>query len=106
MEARGTLGSASAECEIAGLLNTQGVATDFGRALTRGAVHQILTNEKYTGNNVYHRTSFKLKRKKVEIPPDRSIRDNGESGRRLGYRPWPTAQAPRHRRIKIGRAHV
>jgi DNA invertase Pin-like site-specific DNA recombinase len=65
------------ESEIAALLNAQGVVTDFGRAWTRGTVHQILTNEKYIGNNIYHRTSFKLKRKHVENPPDRWIRADG-----------------------------
>jgi DNA invertase Pin-like site-specific DNA recombinase len=53
------------EGEIAAMLNARGVRTDFGRAWTRGTVHQVLTNEKYAGNNVYHRTSFKLKRRHV-----------------------------------------
>jgi hypothetical protein len=55
----------------------RGVVTDFGRAWTRGAVHQVLTNEKYIGNNVYHRTSFKLKRRHVANPPDKWIRADG-----------------------------
>ena len=65
------------ESEIVDLLNAKGVVTDFGRAWTRATVHQILTNEKYIGNNVYSRTSFKLKRKHVENPPDRWIRADG-----------------------------
>lgn len=65
------------ESEIAGLLNSRGVLTDFDRAWTRGTVHQVLTNEKYIGNNVYHRTSFKLKRKHVVNPPDKWIRADG-----------------------------
>ena len=65
------------ESEIAGLLNAQGIVTDFGRAWTRGSVHQVLTNEKYIGNNVYHRTSFKLKKKHVTNPPDKWIRADG-----------------------------
>ncbi len=65
------------ECEIATELNTQGIVTDFGRAWTRATVHEVLTNEKYIGNNVYHRTSFKLKRKHVINPPDRWIRTEG-----------------------------
>jgi hypothetical protein len=41
-------------------------------------VHQILTNEKYIGNNVYHRTSCKLKKKHVvNNPPDKWIRADG-----------------------------
>jgi DNA invertase Pin-like site-specific DNA recombinase len=65
------------ESEIATSLNTQGVVTDFGRAWNRATVHQVLTNEKYIGNNVYHRTSFKLKRKHIENPPDKWVRANG-----------------------------
>jgi DNA invertase Pin-like site-specific DNA recombinase len=58
------------EREIADDLNARKIVTDLGRAWTRGTVHQVLTNEKYIGNNVYHRTSFKLKRKHVENPPE------------------------------------
>jgi hypothetical protein len=65
------------ESEIAALLNAQGTLTDFGRAWTQGTVHQVLTNEKYIGNNVYHRTSFKLKKKHVTNSPDRWIRADG-----------------------------
>jgi DNA invertase Pin-like site-specific DNA recombinase len=65
------------ESEIANLINAKGILTDFGRAWTRSTVHQILTNEKYIGNNVYHRTSFKLKRKHVENPPDKWVRAAG-----------------------------
>jgi len=65
------------EREIADTLNAQGVLTDFGRPWTRGTVHQVLTNEKYIGNNVYHRTSFKLKRKHVTNPPENWIRGDG-----------------------------
>jgi hypothetical protein len=65
------------ETEIAVALNALGIKTDFGRAWNRGTVHQVLTNEKYIGNNVYHRTSFKLKRKHVVNPPHRWIRAEG-----------------------------
>lgn len=65
------------EIEIANALNAKGVRTDFDREWTRGTVHQVLTNEKYIGNNVYHRTSFKLKKKHVSNPPDRWIRAEG-----------------------------
>ena len=40
-------------------------------------MHEVLTNEKYIGNNVYHRTSFKLKRKHVVNPPEEWIRADG-----------------------------
>jgi DNA invertase Pin-like site-specific DNA recombinase len=65
------------ESEISKSLNERGILTDFGRAWTRGTVHQVLTNEKYIGNNVYHRTSCKLKRKHVVNSPDKWIRAEG-----------------------------
>ncbi len=65
------------EAEIAAILNARGVRTDFGREWNRATIHQILTNEKYIGNNVYHRTSFKLKRRHVRNPPDKWVRAEG-----------------------------
>src|ERR1022692_2785165 len=62
------------ESEIATLLNNRGIHTDVGRPWTRGTVHQVLTNEKYIGNNVYNRRSFKLKKKRVINSPDMWIR--------------------------------
>ena len=65
------------ESEIARSLNVRGLVTDFGRAWNRATVHQVLTNEKYIGNNVYHRTSFKLKLKHVANPQEKWIRADG-----------------------------
>jgi len=65
------------EQEIADTLNLRGIRTDFGRLWTRGTVHEVLTNEKYIGNNIYHRTSFKLKRKHVVNAPEKWIRAEG-----------------------------
>jgi DNA invertase Pin-like site-specific DNA recombinase len=71
---RAFLEEGKSEGEIADDLNSRKILTDFARAWTRGTVHQVLTNEKYIGNNVYHRTSFKLKRKHVLNPPDMWVR--------------------------------
>ena len=65
------------EREIATLLNERGVRTDLGRRWTRGTVHQILINEKYVGNNVWNRMSFKLKKIRVINQPDVWIRADG-----------------------------
>lgn len=65
------------EREIAGQLNDDGRRTDLGREWTRGTVHQILTSEKYVGNNVYNHVSFKLKKRRVRNTPDMWIRANG-----------------------------
>ncbi len=67
------------EREIADTLNKKKILTDLGRAWTRGTIHQILTNEKYIGNSVYHRTSFKLKRKHILNPPEMWIRSDKAS---------------------------
>ena len=65
------------ESNIADVLNERGIRTDLGRIWTRGTVHQILTNEKYIGNNLYNRISFKLKKKRVVNPPEMWIRNTG-----------------------------
>lgn len=65
------------ETEISAALNAEGVRTDLGRPWTRASVHQVLTNEKYIGNNVYNRSSFKLKAKRVINQPDMWVRRDG-----------------------------
>ena len=64
------------EREIATALNERGIRTDLDRLWTRGTVHQVLTNEKYIGNNVYNRRSFKLKEKRERNPPEQWVRAN------------------------------
>lgn len=65
------------EREIAGALNADGYLTDLGRPWTRASVYQILTNEKYIGNNVYNKVSFKLKQRRVVNPREMWIRAEG-----------------------------
>lgn len=74
---RSFLNAGKTERVIAEELNSLGLTTDQGREWTRGTIHQVLTNEKYIGNNVYNRTSFKLKQKHVRNSPDMWIRRNG-----------------------------
>lgn len=62
------------EGDIAQRLNAMGVMADSGRPWSRATVHEVLTNEKYIGNNVYNRVSFKLKRERVVNPPEKLIR--------------------------------
>ena len=57
------------ERDIAETLNRRGFFTHLGRLWSRGSVHQILINEKYIGNNIWNRTSFKLKKKHVRKWP-------------------------------------
>lgn len=62
------------ESKLARMLNERGITTDLGRAWTQGTVHQVLISEKYIGNNIYNRISFKLKKKRVVNPPEMWIR--------------------------------
>jgi DNA invertase Pin-like site-specific DNA recombinase len=62
------------ERQIADDLNARGITNELGHPWTRGTVHQMLINEKYIGNNVWNRVSFKLKKKRVRNHPDMWIR--------------------------------
>jgi DNA invertase Pin-like site-specific DNA recombinase len=64
------------ESTIAELLNKRGEQRDAVHPWTRGTVHEVLTNEKYIGNNVYNRESFKLKRRRIVNPPEMWVRCN------------------------------
>lgn len=44
---------------------------------TPSTVRMVLTNEKYSGNNVYNRSSFKLKKAHVDNPPEMWVRKEG-----------------------------
>jgi DNA invertase Pin-like site-specific DNA recombinase len=70
------VGKGMREREIAEELNTQGIKTDLGRTWTRGTIRQLLTNEKYIGNNVYNRISFKLKKRRVKNGSEMWVRKN------------------------------
>lgn len=65
------------EREIAALLNDRGIPGHLGTAWTRGRVHRLLTNEKYLGNNVWARTSFKLKQPGMPNAPEHWVRADG-----------------------------
>jgi len=65
------------EVEIAARLNARGVLTDLGRSWTRSTVHQILINEKYIGNNIFNRKSFKLKERRTVNPEEKWVRAVG-----------------------------
>jgi len=90
------------ETEIAARLNAQGVLTDLGRAWTRSTVHQILINEKYIGNNIYNRRSYKLKEKRTVNPPEMWIRKNEAFEAIVETRDFYAAQyiiQARHRKV-------
>lgn len=65
------------EQPIADILNSEAIWSDLGRPWSRSTVRQILTNEKYIGNNVYNRISYKLKKRRVRNNPEMWIRADG-----------------------------
>jgi len=65
------------ENQIAEQLNAEGWKTDFGRPWTRGTVREVLSNEKYIGNNLFNRRSGKLKSKSRDNPENEWIRKEG-----------------------------
>lgn len=90
------------ESQIAAQLNQRGIKTDLDRSWTRGTVHQVLTNEKYIGNNVFNRSSFKLKKLRVTNPPEMWVRNDGAFMSIVEPRYYYTAQGiirERSRRI-------
>lgn len=65
------------ETDIAARLNAHGISTDLDREWTRSTVREVLSNEKYIGNNIYNRISFKLKKCRVINKPDMWIKREG-----------------------------
>lgn len=90
------------EGEIAAELGRSGILGECGRTWTRGMIHQVLTNEKYVGNNVYNRISFKLKKKRVRNPPQMWVRRDAAFDALVDGRDFFAAQAiilERHKRV-------
>lgn len=90
------------EKEISDQLNAQGVLTDWDRSWSRATVHQVLTNEKYIGNNIFNRTSCKLKQRRVINEREMWVRADGVFEGIVEPRYFYTAQgiiAERNRRF-------
>jgi len=66
----------NSETEIAAQLNAKGVENHFGRPWSRGTVCEVLTNEKYVGNNLFNRTSGKMKSRAKPNPESEWVRKN------------------------------
>ena len=79
--------------EIAGRLNGMGVENHLGRRWCRQTVREVLTNEKYIGNNLFNRRSFKLKKLRVSNPPAMWIRKAGAFEAIVSPEVFYTAQA-------------
>lgn len=88
------------ESDIASRLNNGGIRTDLNRDWTRATVREVLSNEKYIGNNVYNRISFKLKKLRVTNHPDMWIKKEGAFEAIVSPEAFYTAQG-----IMRARAH-
>ena len=66
------------DTEIAARLNESSIPSESTRPWTAWLVRGILTNEKYLGNLVFNRRSFKLSRDVVYNPADEWIRRNDQ----------------------------
>lgn len=69
--------SNQSEAMIAADLNAKGIKTDLDRGWTPSVVRQLLSNEKYIGNNIWNRSSFKLKKRHVRNDPNNWVRSEG-----------------------------
>lgn len=70
------IGEDKPEIVIASELNRLNIAAEYGTRWTRGKIHHILTSERYIGNSIYNRTSFRLKSKHVKNPESEWVRCN------------------------------
>jgi prevent-host-death family protein len=61
------------EKKIAGTLNRRGLVTNLDRSWTSSAVHGLLTNLKYSGKDVYLRSSQSLTKKREWNPAEKWI---------------------------------
>ena len=86
------------ERDIADTLNARGSLSDLGRPWTRATIHQMLINEKYTGDNVWNRVSSKLHGKRVRNGRGLSRIScvAGHDGKK-GTPSWPSGKHHRYR---------
>ncbi len=62
------------EVDIAKELNARQIPSETGSPWSRGTVHQVLINPKYTGDNVWNRRSSKLKKISQSNAPELWVR--------------------------------
>jgi DNA invertase Pin-like site-specific DNA recombinase len=62
---------------IASFLNKNNMGNGYGRGWTTNIILEILRNEKYIGNNVWNRESYRLQQKRIRNSRDKWIRVEG-----------------------------
>jgi len=85
---------------IARWINTRGLPSDTRTPWTNKRVQGILTNEKYSGTNVFNRQSAKVGCKAVYNPPERWVRCEGAFTPIVSREVFAQAQSTRLARCK------
>lgn len=83
---------------IAAKLNRNDVPSESGRPWTRAVVKRVLTSEKYIGNSVWARSSFKLQIAREHNPPETWARRQGAFDGIISRQLFEEAQRERARR--------
>jgi DNA invertase Pin-like site-specific DNA recombinase len=89
--------------KIAAVLNAQKVPTETGGVWTPDLIRGMLRSERYLGNLVFNRRSFKLRKHAVNNPPDQWVRYEGAFDAIVPLPLFQAAQeerARRHRRYE------
>lgn len=86
------------DSRIALMLNVAGIPSESGKPWTKKIVRSVLTNEKYIGNAVYNRTSYKLKKHPVKNPRHMWIRKDAAFPALVPAPVFDMAQAERQQR--------
>lgn len=86
------------DSRIASMLNVAGIAGESGKPSTKKTVRSVLTNEKYIGNAIYNRTSYKLRKRAVKNPPHMWIRKNAAYPALVSSEAFEMVTAERERR--------
>jgi DNA invertase Pin-like site-specific DNA recombinase len=94
------------EHQIAKMLNRQGKLNDHGRLWKRDTIRQILQNEKYIGNNIWNRESFKLQKARVQNGREIWIRHDGAFAPVIDRSLFDAAQTIFRERPVLGRERV
>nr|WP_315249290.1 recombinase family protein [uncultured Duganella sp.] len=83
---------------IASVLNHLGIAHPDGRRWTPDVIRSMLKNEKYIGNLIFNKASFKLRKKATRNPPESWVRCNAAFPAIVPSELFDAAQRERARR--------
>lgn len=86
--------------KIAAVLNSQRVPSGYKTPWTPDIIRGMLRNEKYIGNMIFNKSSFKLRKRAVRNPPDEWVRCNGAFPAIVPEQLFHTAQCERDRRYR------